>query len=68
MTSNAMKILKKSENALLYKNFKVIYSTVFSSQVVTVPDRRSRVLEVVIVRRLISGVLGIRRGEGLGRG
>jgi hypothetical protein len=31
-------------------------------------DRRSRVLEVVIVRRLISGVLGSWRGEGLGRG
>ncbi len=33
-----------------------------------VPDRRSRVLEVVIVRRLISGVLGIWKGERLGRG
>jgi hypothetical protein len=34
----------------------------------TVPDRRSRILEVVIVRRLITWVLGIWRGEGLGKG
>jgi hypothetical protein len=30
----------------------------------TVPDRRSRILEVVIVRCLITWVLGIWRGEG----
>ncbi len=35
---------------------------------VTVPDRRSRSLEVVIVRRLVTWVLGIWRGEGLGKG
>jgi hypothetical protein len=35
---------------------------------ITVPDRRSRILEVVIVRRLITWVLGIWRGEGLGKG
>jgi hypothetical protein len=35
---------------------------------VTVPDRRRRILEVVIVRRLITWVLGIWRGEGLGKG
>ncbi len=29
-----------------------------------VPDRRSRVLEIVIVRRLVTWVLGIWRGEG----
>ncbi len=29
-----------------------------------VPDRRSRILEVVIVRRLVTWVLGIWRGEG----
>jgi hypothetical protein len=35
---------------------------------IAVLDRRSRVLEVVIVRRLITWVLGIRRGEGWGKG
>jgi hypothetical protein len=35
---------------------------------VIVPDRRCRILEVVIVRRLITWVLGIWRGEGLGKG
>jgi hypothetical protein len=30
----------------------------------TVPDRRSRILEVVIVRHLITWVLGIWRREG----
>jgi hypothetical protein len=34
----------------------------------SVPDRRSRILEVVIVRRLITWVLGMWRGEGLGKG
>jgi hypothetical protein len=34
---------------------------------VVVPDRRSQILEVVIVRRLVTWVLGIWRGEGLGR-
>jgi hypothetical protein len=33
-----------------------------------VPDRKSRSLEVVIVRRLVTWVLGIWRGEGLGKG
>jgi hypothetical protein len=32
--------------------------------VFTVPDRRSWILEVVIVRRLVIWVLGIWRGEG----
>jgi hypothetical protein len=36
--------------------------------VIGVPDRRRRILEVVIVRRLITWVLGIWRGEGLGKG
>jgi hypothetical protein len=31
-------------------------------------DKRSRILEVVIVRRLLTWVLGIWRGEGMGRG
>ncbi len=35
---------------------------------ITVPDRRSRILEVVIVRRLITWVLGIWRGECWGKG
>jgi hypothetical protein len=30
---------------------------------ITVPDRRSRILEVIIVRRLATWVLGIWRGE-----
>jgi hypothetical protein len=33
-----------------------------------VPDKRSQILEVVIVRRLVTWVLGIWRGEGLGKG
>jgi hypothetical protein len=32
--------------------------------IIIVPDRRSRILEVVIVRRLVTWVLGIWRGEG----
>jgi hypothetical protein len=36
--------------------------------VIDVPDRRSRILEVVIVMRLVTWVLGIWRGEGLGKG
>jgi hypothetical protein len=36
--------------------------------IVLVPDRRSRILEVVIVRGLVTWVLGIWRGEGLGKG
>jgi hypothetical protein len=33
------------------------------------PDRRHRILpEVVLVRRWVTGVLGIWRGEGLGKG
>jgi hypothetical protein len=35
----------------------------------TVPDRRRRIqLEVILVRRWVIGVLGIWRGEGLGKG
>jgi hypothetical protein len=33
-----------------------------------VPDRRSQILEVVTVRRLVTWVLGIWRGEGMGKG
>jgi hypothetical protein len=34
-----------------------------------VPDRRRRIIpEVVLVRRWVTGVLGIWRGEGLGKG
>jgi hypothetical protein len=33
-----------------------------------VPDRRCQSLEVVIVSRLVTWVLGIWRGEGLGKG
>jgi hypothetical protein len=35
---------------------------------VSVPDKRSWILEVVIVRHLVTWVLGIWRGEGLGKG
>ncbi len=34
----------------------------------TVPDKRSQILEVVIVRRLLTFVLGIWSGEGMGKG
>jgi hypothetical protein len=40
----------------------------YDVRVVHVPDRRSRILEVVIVRRLITWVLGIWMGEGWGKG
>ncbi len=33
-----------------------------------VPDRRSQILEVVIVRRWVTWVLGIWKGAGLGKG
>jgi hypothetical protein len=39
-----------------------MYSTVELS----VPDRRCRILKVVLVRRLITWILGIWRGEGWG--
>jgi hypothetical protein len=35
---------------------------------IAVPDKRRRILEVVIVRCLMTWVLGIWRGEGLGKG
>jgi hypothetical protein len=35
---------------------------------IVVPDRRRRILKVVIVRRLVTWVLGTWRGEGLGKG
>jgi hypothetical protein len=39
------------------------------SLVISVPDRRRRIVpEVVLVRRWVIGVLGIWRGEGLGKG
>jgi hypothetical protein len=34
----------------------------------TVPDRRCRILKVVLVRRWVTWVLGIWRGEELGKG
>jgi hypothetical protein len=34
----------------------------------TVPDRRCRILKVVLVRRWVTLVLGIWRGEGLRKG
>jgi hypothetical protein len=33
-----------------------------------IPDKRSRILEIVLVRGLVTWVLGIWRGEGLGKG
>ncbi len=33
-----------------------------------VPDKRSRILEVVFVRRLVTWVRGIWSGEGMGKG
>jgi hypothetical protein len=35
--------------------------------VISVPDKRSRIHEVVVVRRLVTWVLGIWSGEGMGR-
>jgi hypothetical protein len=35
---------------------------------VNVPDKRSRILEVVLVRRLVTWVRGIWSGEGIGEG
>jgi hypothetical protein len=35
---------------------------------IIVPDKRSRILEVVVVRRLLTWVLGIWSGEGMGKG
>jgi hypothetical protein len=42
-------------------------STMFTTSV-NVPDKRSRILEVVLVRRLLTWVLGIWSGEGMGKG
>jgi hypothetical protein len=36
--------------------------------ITSVPDKRSRILEVVIVRGLVIWALGIWRGEGVGKG
>jgi hypothetical protein len=54
---------------ILYK-IQIDYAIQTNTSTLTmlVPDRRSRIHEVVIVRRLITWVLGIWRGEGLGRG
>ncbi len=35
---------------------------------IIVPDKRSRILEVVVVRRLLTWVLGIWSGEEMGKG
>jgi hypothetical protein len=43
------------------------FSDIKIEDFVSVPDRRCWILEVVIVRRLITWVLGIWRGEGLGK-
>ncbi len=51
------------------KNVKLSFSVNYTKYMpIFVPDRRRRILEVVIVRRLITWVLGIWRGEGLGKG
>ncbi len=42
------------------------YSQSYSE--ILVPDRRCWILKVVLVRRLITWVLGIWSGEGLGKG
>ncbi len=43
-------------------------ASIASPLCLSVPDRRSRILEVVIVRRLVTWVLGIWSGEGMGKG
>jgi hypothetical protein len=58
------------------KNFLLIFHTIgkkvdFNGLVLSliiVPDRRCWILKVVLVRRLVTWVLGIWRGEGLGKG
>jgi hypothetical protein len=59
-------MMNKDGKFLSLSAFSVFMSR--SLGVSTVPDRRRRILEVVIVRRLITWVLGIWRGEGLGKG
>jgi hypothetical protein len=51
-----------------YTQIIISIEEITSKHIIAVPDRRSRILEVVIVRRLINWVLGIWRGEGLGKG
>jgi hypothetical protein len=46
----------------MYKCIYIIYTYII------VPDKRIRILEVVLVRRLVTWVLGIWRGKGLGKG
>jgi hypothetical protein len=41
--------------------------SLFTSCTNSVPDKRSRILEVVVVMRLLTWVLGIWSGEGMGR-
>jgi hypothetical protein len=45
-----------------------LFSISSVSIALTVPDKRSRILEVVLVRRLVTWVLGIWSGEGMGKG
>jgi hypothetical protein len=47
----------------------IIFSNIQTVAVLLVPDRRRRIVpEVVLVKRWVIGVLGILRGEGLGKG
>jgi hypothetical protein len=45
----------------------MIILMIISMMILIVPDKRSRILEVVIVKALITWVLGIWSGEGAGR-
>ncbi len=61
-----MSLLRFAQDGLVSFNISFKYRY---ADVITVPDRRSRIIpEVVLVRRWTVGVLGIWRGEGLGEG
>jgi hypothetical protein len=51
-----------------YYKLRDITAKTRESSEILVPDRRRRNPEVVLVRRWVTWVLGIWRGEGLGRG
>jgi hypothetical protein len=46
----------------------ILFLQIHYFSAMTVPDRRCRILEVVLVRCLVTWVLGIWRGEGLEKG
>jgi hypothetical protein len=61
-------IIYLQKKACHRENYFPCYSLITLFRVIIVPDRRSQSLEVVIVRHLVTWVLEIWRGEGLGKG